>query len=80
MVKHDVTVYMAEWCPWCHRAMEWMKENKISFKSIDVEKNPKAAQDMVKKSGQTGIPVIDIDGQIIIGFNVEALKKALGMK
>ena len=57
--KPSVTVYSAVWCPWCKKAKEWLTENKVSFKEIDVEKDPKAAEDMVKRSGQTGITGIE---------------------
>ena len=75
-----VKVYSAEWCPWCRKTKEWLKERKIKFQEIDIEKNPKAAEELVEKSGQTGIPVIEIDGQIIVGFNPDALRKALKIK
>ena len=78
--KSSVTVYSAVWCPWCKKVKEWLTENKVSFKEIDVEKDPKAAEDMVKRSGQTGIPVIEVNGEIIVGFDQEKLKTALKMK
>ena len=71
-----VIVYMAEWCPWCHRAMDFLTENKIKFEAKDVEQG-KNAQESMKKSGQAGIPVIDIDGEIIIGFDQAKLKELL---
>lgn len=74
-----VTIYRTETCPYCHMAEEFFKKNKVSYKSIDVGKNQKAAQEMVKKSGQMGVPVIDIAGKIIVGFDKSALKKALGL-
>ena len=67
-------------CPWCKKAAEFFKENKVKFKEIYVDKDHKAAQEMIKKSGQMGVPVIDIDGQIIVGYDVDSIKKALGMK
>ena len=76
-MKHKIIVYSADWCPWCHKAMDYFKEKKIEFEARDVDKNPKYAEEVIKKSGQMGIPVIDIDGTIIIGFNKEAIKKAL---
>jgi glutaredoxin 3 len=75
--KHVVKVYSTQTCPWCHKAKEWLSEHKISFKDIDVGANQKAAQEMVEKSGQRGVPVIDIDGTIIVGFNESSIKKAL---
>lgn len=72
-----VIVYSSSWCPWCDRAKQFLKENKIDFKEIDIESDPKAAQEMVEKSGQMGVPVIDIDGRIIVGFNEPEIRKAL---
>jgi len=75
MVK--VTVYSTSWCPWCARAKDFLKQNKIAFRDVNVENDPKAAQEMAEKSGQMGVPVIDIDGTIIIGFNEPEIRKAL---
>ena len=74
-----VIVYMAEWCPWCHRAMDFLKEHKIPFEARDVEQG-NYAQESMKKSGQAGIPVIDIDGQVVIGFDQGKLKELLKIK
>lgn len=76
----SITVYRTETCPYCHMAEEFFKQNNVKYKSIDVGKNPGAAQEMVKKSGQMGVPVIDINGKIIVGFDKTALRKALGIK
>lgn len=78
--QKTVRVYGAEWCPWCHKAMEFLTANKIKFEYIDVEKDQKAAEEIVRKSGQTGIPVIEIDGEIIIGFDTARITKALGIE
>ena len=72
-----VIVYSTSWCPWCSRVKDFLKQNKIPFKDINVEKDQKAAQEMVNKSGQMGVPVIDIDGTIIVGFNEPEIRKAL---
>jgi glutaredoxin len=52
----------------------------MNFKEIYVDKDYKAAQEMIKKSGQMGVPVIDIDGKIVIGYDIESFKKILGIK
>ncbi len=74
-----ITVYRTKTCPYCHMAEEFLKQNKIKYKSIDVGTDQKAAQEMIKKSGQMGVPVIDINGKIIVGFDKSALKKAIGL-
>ncbi len=76
----NVTIYTTSTCPWCHKAMEFLKANKVNFTEVNVQENPDKAEEVIEKSGQMGVPVIDIDGQIIIGFNEPALKKALKIK
>lgn len=75
-----VKVYSTPTCPYCHAAKDFLKENKIEFEDIDVSKDQSAAQDMIEKSGQMGVPVIDINGTIIVGFDKDAMKKALKIK
>ncbi len=72
-----VTVYSTKTCPWCKKTKEFLREHKVKFKSIDVGSNEKAARTMIKKSGQTGVPVTDVNGTIIVGFDEAKLKKAL---
>jgi len=75
--KAKVIVYSTPTCPYCHAAKDFLKENKVEFKDIDVSKDQKAAEDMVERSGQMGVPVLEINGQIIVGFDKEKIKKAL---
>lgn len=75
-----VKVYSTPTCPWCHRAKEFLNEIKVEFEDINVAEDQKAGEEMVEKSGQRGVPVIEIDGEIIIGFNPAAIKKALKME
>ena len=76
----NVLIYSTTHCPFCKLAKEFFKENNIKYKEIDVSSDEKAAHEMVEKSGQLGVPVIDIDGKIIVGFNKPAIAKALGLK
>ena len=78
--EHKVVVYSTEWCPWCTRAKEFFKKSGVKYEDRDVEKNPEYAEEMQNKSHQTSIPVIDIDGQILIGYNEQAFKKLLELK
>lgn len=73
----NVSVYSTPTCPWCKKTKEWLTQNKVDFKGIDVSADKKAAEEMVQKSGQMGVPVTDINGTIIIGYDIEAMKKAL---
>ena len=75
-----VKIYSTPSCPWCIKTKEFFKKNKIAFKDIDVGADQKAAQEMIKKSGQTGVPVLDINGTIIVGFDEAKIKKALKIK
>lgn len=65
----EVKVYSTPTCPWCVRAKDYLSKNNIAYQEIDVSKSREGAQDMVRKSGQRGVPVIDIDGNIIVGFD-----------
>jgi len=75
--KPKVIVYSTPSCPYCHAAKEFLKENKIEYTDIDVSKEQEKAQEMIEKSGQMGVPVLDIGGTIIVGFDKDAIKKAL---
>jgi glutaredoxin len=61
-------------------AKQFLAENSIEFEDIDVASNQNAAQEMIKKSGQMGVPVLDIDGQIVVGFDKRKIKQFLGIK
>lgn len=64
-----ITIYSADWCAFCHAAMDYLDKKGVQYVEKNVETDPANAQEAMDKSGQTGIPVIDIDGQIIIGFD-----------
>lgn len=75
----SVKVYSTSTCSYCIRAKQFLAENNIQFENIDVSADHAKAQEMIKKSGQMGVPVLDIDGEIIIGFDKEKIKQALGI-
>jgi len=75
-----VLVYSTSSCPWCVRVKDFLKGKKIAFTDIDVSEDESAANEMVEKSGQMGVPVIDVDGEIIIGFDRPKLEKVLKLK
>ena len=77
-MNKSVKIYSTPTCPFCIKTKQFLKENNIDFEDIDVSANQAAAQEMVQKSGQMGVPELDIDGQIITGFDKEAISKALG--
>ncbi|HEY5588919.1 MAG TPA: glutaredoxin domain-containing protein [Candidatus Paceibacterota bacterium] len=77
MLKHNVIVYSTPTCPYCVYAKNYFIKNGVVFKDIDVSRDRVAAQEMVTKSGQMGVPVIDIDGNILVGFQPNEFDKLL---
>jgi glutaredoxin 3 len=78
-MENNVKVYSTPTCPWCIRSKQFLKDSGIAYEDIDVSVNQTAAEEMVQKSGQMGVPVLDINGQIIVGFDKEKINKALGL-
>lgn len=78
MVK-KITTYTTQICPHCARLKEFLTEKGIKFENIDVSSDPAKADEMVKKSGQMGVPVVEIDGDIIVGFDKDAISQELGI-
>lgn len=72
-----ITVYSATWCAFCHAAKDYFDKLGVKYTDRDVEVDPAAGLEAVDKSGQRGIPVIDIDGDIIIGFDRPRIDAAL---
>lgn len=73
----NVTVYSTPTCPYCKLAKEYLAEKGVAYQEINVAADPAAANEMVKKSGQMGVPVVDINGEIIVGWNKQALEETL---
>ncbi len=74
-----IILYGTSTCPYCIRTKQFLKENNIVFQDIDVSSNQAEAQEMMRKSGQMGVPVIDIGGDIIVGFDRQAISEKLGI-
>ena len=72
-----ITVYSAPMCPWCNVLKDFLKEKNVEFDEIDVSKDQEKAKEMIEKSGQMGVPQIEINGRIIVGFDKEAIEKEL---
>lgn len=72
-----VTIYTTPFCVYCKMAKEFFKKNAVSYEEKDVAADLPAREEMIKKSGQMGVPVIDIDGSIVVGFDQGRLKQAL---
>ncbi len=78
--KFMVKLFVTPACPYCYTLKEFLKEKGIEFEEIDVSKDEKARDEMIKKSGKLEAPVIDIDGQIVVGFDKEKIVKLLNIK
>ena len=74
-----VKIYSTPACPYCIRTKQFLKDNNVVFEDVDVSLNQTAAEEMVSKSGQMGVPILDIEGEIIVGFDKERIKQALGI-
>lgn len=75
--KNTVTIYSATWCAFCHMTKEYLKSKKVPFKDIDVDHDQEAARYIVAKTGQAGIPVLEIGDQTILGFDRPRIDAAL---
>jgi len=74
-----VKVYSTPTCPYCNQAKDFLKEKGIEFEEIDVSQDTAAAQAMIEKTGQMGVPVIEIEGEAIVGFNKPKMIELLGI-
>ena len=72
-----VKVYSTPTCPYCVTLKEFLKENNIEFEDLDVSQDDKARDYMVKKTNQMGVPVVEIDGEMIIGFDRDKISQLL---
>lgn len=73
----SVIVYSTPTCPYCNKLKEYLNENKIDYENVDVSTDQEKAQEMIKKSGQMGVPVIDADGEILVGFDKKKVAELL---
>ena len=75
--KSKVTIYSAAWCAFCRMAKDYLNSKKVAFKEIDVDKDPEAARYIVNKTGQAGVPVLEIGSETILGFDRSKIDQAL---
>ena len=76
----DVILYQTSWCPYCTKARAYLKEMGVSLVEYDIEREPEKRQEMMAKSGSTGVPVVDIEGIVIRGYSPEAMRMAIERK
>ena len=75
-----VLLFSTPTCSWCRRAKRYFKEHGVPFKEINVERDQQAARDIVRKTGQTGVPVIKIGNRWIVGYDKDRIEKELARK
>lgn len=76
----NVTVYSTPTCSWCNTLKTWLNKNNIKYRDIDVSADQRAAEELVRRSGQQGVPQTDINGRIIVGFDQAKLKELLEIR
>lgn len=72
-----VKVYTTPTCPWCVKVKTYLKSKNVPYVEVNVAADEKAQEEMIEKSGQMGVPVLDINGTIIIGYDVDAIDQAI---
>lgn len=76
-MEKSVTVYSTPTCPYCVRAKEYLRARGVNYRDVDVSRDRAAAMEMIQKSGQMGVPVVDIGGEIVVGFQPKVFDKLL---
>jgi glutaredoxin 3 len=77
---HRVIVFSSPTCVWCTRAKTYLRSRGVPFSDVDVSRDPAAARDLVRRTGQMGVPVVEIDGKAIVGFDQARIDSALGLR
>lgn len=77
---HRVVVFTTPTCSWCNRLKAYLRERQIGFREVDVSRDRAAARDLVRRTGQMGVPVIEIDGRPVVGFDKPRIDALLGLK
>lgn len=73
----NVTVYSTTTCPWCNVLKDYLRKNRVPFQDLDISRDPQAAEELQRKSGQQGVPQTDIEGEIVVGFDQKRLNELL---
>ncbi len=79
MSTKEVKVYSTPTCPWCKRTKKFLEDNGIAYQDLNVGADRAAREEMVRKTGQMGVPVIEIDGDFVVGYDEGWLKQKLGL-
>ncbi|MCA9596013.1 MAG: thioredoxin family protein [Myxococcales bacterium] len=78
--EHRVRVYVTDSCPWCTSVKSYLRQHHVSFSEVNVQRDESAAREMVRRSGQQGVPQVDIDGRMIVGFDKARIDSLLGLR
>lgn len=76
---HRVLVFTTPSCPWCTRAKQYLRQQNVTFREVDVSRDGAAARDLVRRTGQMGVPVVEIDGRPVVGFDKPQIDRLLGL-
>ncbi len=74
-----VVVFTTPSCPWCNRVKTYLRQKGVVFKNVDVSRDRRAAEDMVRRTGQQGVPVVLIGSKAVVGFDKPKIDKYLGL-
>jgi glutaredoxin 3 len=77
--RHRVLVFTTQTCPWCTRVKSYLAQRRVPFKEVDVGRDAAAARDLVRRTGQTGVPVVEIDGKPVVGVDNQKIDRLLGL-
>ena len=76
----NVKLYMTLTCPWCKKTKEWLRKKKIKFEQLDINEEDSWRDELLNKSGKLVVPMLDVEGQIIVGFDEKVLEKVFQKK
>jgi glutaredoxin 3 len=77
--RHRVLVFTTPTCPWCTRVKSYLAQQQVPFREVDVSRDASAARDLVRRTGQMGVPVVEIDGRPVVGFDRQQIDRLLGL-
>ena len=80
MISPMVKIYSTPWCTYCKRAKTFFDQHGVKYEEVNVQGNPEAQKEMIAKSQQMGVPVIDVNGKIVVGFDRPQLAELLGLQ
>jgi len=79
-MAQKVIVYSTDFCPYCVTLKNFLKDKGVEFEDVNVGQNKEAAREMIEKSGQSGVPVMEIDGEMVVGFDRDKITNLLGLE